>query len=93
MLIFSEISFQLNSYDDGFGFSCLKAAYHFNIKGRMDYSSNAGAIIKAEGDSRNIREFLHWMEGNVMEIHGLQYSNSTLDTTRFKEFDLFRHSG
>jgi acylphosphatase len=89
----SEISFIRNNYEDGFGFTCLKAAYHFDIKGRMDYSSETGVTIQAEGETRNIKEFLHWIHGNVLEIYGLKYINTPVDNSRFKEFDLYRHAG
>jgi acylphosphatase len=93
MLTKADIRFRRSNYEDGFGFSCLKAAYHFGIKGRMDYSIHDGVMIKAEGESKNVREFLHWIEGNVYEIDGLQYSYVPSDETKFKEFDLCRHFG
>ena len=93
MLLKADIRFRRNQYDDGFGFTCLKAAYHFGIKGRMDYSKKDGVVIKAEGESRSIREFLHWIEGNAFEINELNYSHSPIDQSRFREFDLFRHAG
>lgn len=93
MLLKADIRFKRNQYDDGFGFTCLKAAYHFGIKGRMDYSKIDGVVIKAEGESQCIREFLHWLEGNAFEINELSYSQSPLEQITFKEFDLFRHVG
>jgi acylphosphatase len=93
MLMQSEIRFIRNNSEDGFGFSCLKAAYHFDIKGRMDYSSDTGVTIQAEGEIQNILEFLHWMHGNVLDVHGLQYINTPTGINRFKEFDLYRHAG
>ncbi|MBK7213463.1 MAG: acylphosphatase [Bacteroidales bacterium] len=91
MLVQSEISFIRDNYEDGFGFNCLKAAYHFDIKGRMDYSNKSGVTIQAEGEIHNIREFLHWIHGNALLIRDIQYINIQTDTGRFKEFDLYRH--
>jgi len=89
----ADIRFRRDQYDDGFGFTCLKAAYHFGIKGRMDYSDKDGVIINAEGEPTKIREFLHWIEGNAFQINELHYTHDSLDHFRFKEFDLYRHAG
>jgi hypothetical protein len=91
MLTKADIRFRRSNYEDGFGFSCLKAAYHFGIKGQMDYSTHDGVTIKAEGELHNVREFLHWIEGNALDLQGLHYSHAPADTTIFKEFDLCRH--
>ena len=32
MVTYSEISFYRLSYEDGFGFACMKAAYNFGIE-------------------------------------------------------------
>jgi acylphosphatase len=91
MLLKADIRFRKLSSDDGFGFTCLKAAYHFGIKGRMDYSAQEGVAIHAEGDSKNIREFLHWIEGQAFDFQGLKYTHSPSDRHLFKEFDLYKH--
>ena len=90
MLLRAEIRFRRSTYDDGFGFTCLKAAYHFGIRGRMEYSNNSGVTIHAEGETPDVRQFLHWFEGIAFELKELHYSHSPAEGNRYQEFDLLR---
>jgi acylphosphatase len=63
----ASIRFRKKSYDDGFGFACLKAAYSFDITGRMDYCPEKGVSILAEGEPARISEFLMWLEQNITD--------------------------
>lgn len=86
----AEIHFKRSTYDDGFGFTCLKAAYHYGIKGYMEYCDRSGVTIKAEGENSDVRQFLHWFEGIAFELQGLNYSHAPADENQFMEFDILR---
>lgn len=90
MMIHSEISFIRQRSDDGFGFDCMKAAYLFGITGRMDY--NHRVKIQAEGEQRNVDEFIAWIKENAKDTEQLQFHNSFTYSGKYKEFDIFRQS-
>ena len=87
-----EIRFKRKSYEDGFGFSCMKAAYLFGITGRLDYSPENGVRILAEGDQGMMSEFVKWIETNVNDSHNLFFNNSLNYSGKYKEFDIYRHT-
>jgi len=92
MPAFSEIRFERKSYDDGFGFKCMKNAYHYRIKGRMDYSESWGIRILMEGDEEDVIAFIEWIEQNIQEtIDTLQHTYLNY-SGHFTEFDIYRHT-
>ncbi len=92
MPAFSEIRFERKSYDDGFGFECMKTAYRLRIKGRMDYSASSGVRILMEGDEKDVIAFIEWIEQNIQEtIHTLQHTYLNY-SGHFTEFDIYRHT-
>jgi acylphosphatase len=82
-----EITFLRDSYDDGFGFLCMKSAYHYHITGNMHYGPSIGVFIHAEGESDNIDDFLRWI--NQLAMQQAKITNKSLTTERlYKEFDI-----
>lgn len=82
-----EITFLRDTYDDGFGFLCMKAAYQYHITGKMLYGPSTGALIHAEGESDNILDFLQWI--SKLEKKKTKITKKTLTKERlFKEFDI-----
>jgi acylphosphatase len=92
MMMHTEIIFKRKSYEDGFGFDCMKAAYLFGITGRMDYGPEVGVRIEAEGEESRITKFIKWIETNGKNSDNMLYTNSSEYDGKFKEFDIFRHS-
>lgn len=92
MMMHTEIIFKRKSYEDGFGFACMKAAYLFGITGRMDYGTESGVRIEAEGEEGRITEFIKWIENNGKNSDNILYTNSLEYDGKYKEFDIFRHS-
>ena len=92
MKTYAEISFAKKNYDDGFGFTCMKAAYQFGITGRMDYSPELGVKIQAEGEQADIEDFMLWIKSNNDNTIKFEFAKHLNSGTKFKEFDIFRHS-
>jgi len=92
MITYSEISFIRTGYDDGFGFACMKAAYGFGIRGRMDYGPETGVKILAEGENSQISEFMHWIRTNIKDVNHLIFLTKTNSYGKFQEFDIYMHS-
>lgn len=90
MLVKAEIKFSRNHFDDGFGFSCMKAAYTHCIKGKMDYSALKGVHMIVEGDSVEMDEFLDWLKSDSRQVELLELHKSELNKMNFKEFDIYR---
>lgn len=88
----ADISFRKKSYEDGFAFTCMKAAYQHGITGRMDYSMETGVKIQAEGEQQRIEEFIKWIEINIKDTYNILFYNSLNYSGNFKEFDIYRHS-
>jgi acylphosphatase len=92
MMAHAEISFKRKSYEDGFGFSCMKAAYLFGITGRMDYGHKTGVRIQAEGEQGRIAEFIKWIKANANGVDNILYQRSFTCSGAFKEFDIYLHT-
>jgi acylphosphatase len=92
MLTYSEILFKRNSYEDGFGFECMKRAYQLRLKGRMDYSLEGGVRILIEGEKENISSFLEWIELNIKETIDTLYHTYLNYSGHYTEFDIYRHT-
>ncbi|MBL7905632.1 MAG: hypothetical protein JNL22_11475, partial [Bacteroidales bacterium] len=43
---FDEIRFSRKSFEDAFGFECMKMAYKLKLKGRMDYGPDMKSVIR-----------------------------------------------
>ncbi|HCT70073.1 MAG: hypothetical protein VB072_02470 [Lentimicrobium sp.] len=88
----SMITFHRATYDDGFGFACMQAAYKLGICGRMDYSPFQGVTILAEGEEDNLSAFIDWIIQHAGYIN--HFSNQQLNRQPFnyKEFDIYRHT-
>jgi len=91
MMMHAVISFTRKSYEDGFGFDCMKAAYLFGITGRMDYGTESGVRIEAEGEESMITEFIKWIENNGKIYDNTLSTRSIECNAKFKEFDIYRH--
>jgi acylphosphatase len=93
MINAAEIRFDKTSFDDGFGFSCMKAAYMCGVKGRMEYGPEMGVRIIVEGEEKVIAEFIRWLEDNVKDSVNLVIVYSFSPEYRYKEFDLYWQPG
>ncbi len=91
MTLHGEVTFRRKSFDDGFGFACMKAAYQLGITGRMDYNSETGAKIIMEGDGKQLNNFLEWIKKNFTDVSELLFSATICTKQAYKEFDIYRH--
>ncbi|KAF0199577.1 MAG: hypothetical protein FD166_5 [Bacteroidetes bacterium] len=92
MITYSEISFIRKSYEDGFGFACMKAAYGFGIRGRMDYGPETGVKILAEGEHDQISDFVNWIRTNIKDVNHLLFLTTINYSGKYQEFDIYRHT-
>jgi hypothetical protein len=92
MIMHAEISFAKKNHDDGFGFDCMKTAYSFGLTGRMDYGTNVGVVIQAEGEQGMIDGFVTWIKVNIKDADHICCHTSQTESKKFKEFDIFKHT-
>jgi hypothetical protein len=90
MLVQAEIRFSRDHFEDGFGFSCMQAAYSHCIKGKMEYSTSSGVHMIVEGDSEEMDEFLCWLGSDSRRVERLILQKNELNKMNFKEFDIYR---
>ena len=88
---FNEITFSRKSFEDAFGFECMKMAYKLNLKGRMDYGPETRAIIRLQGDQENKNRFLMWLRSSIGETSETLYFFQSDNIRIFNEFDIYRH--
>ena len=89
-MVHSDISFRKRKFDDGFGFTCMKAAYSLEIKGIMIYGFDSRVVIEAEGDHTKMEEFLMWLKINTKEEKEGIVCLKGVYTGKFSEFDIYR---
>ena len=88
---FNEIRFSRKSFEDAFGFECMKMAYKLRLKGRMDYGPDMKSVIRLQGDNEDKNKFLNWLRSNIEEsLDSLDYTNSD-SKNNYDEFDIYRH--
>jgi acylphosphatase len=88
---FDEIRFSRKSFEDAFGFECMKMAYKLKLKGRMDYGPDMKSVIRLQGESQDKNKFLDWVRSNIEEsLDSLDYTNSD-SKINYDEFDIYRH--
>lgn len=90
MLVRAEIRFSRSHFEDAFGFSCMKAAYTHFVKGKMEYSIAKGVFMIVEGNSKEVYNFLDWLNKSTNGIEKLDMNFRELSRLHFKEFDIYR---
>jgi hypothetical protein len=92
MLVRAEIRFTRPHFEDAFGFSCMKAAYSHFVKGKMEYSIAKGVFMIIEGNSKQVYEFLEWLNQASTGIDKLHMYLHELKALNFKEFDIYQEA-
>jgi acylphosphatase len=70
----------------GFRFSCLEAAYRYEIKGFVKNKSNGSVYIEAEGEEENLKAFKDWCKKGPVWA---RVSDIEEDQGSLKEFNSF----
>jgi acylphosphatase len=87
-----EICLRNTHYELGFGFAIMKMAYRLGITGRMDYIPGMNIEIQAEGEQREIADFIQWTTDQVKNPDHIQLKKIRNCKRKFKEFDIYLHS-
>ena len=72
----------------GFAFQIMKAADKFQICGNIKYASIDTAIIVAEGNKKNIDEFVSWCEIGIPEAGKLNMQITSNIYMGFNKFSI-----
>jgi acylphosphatase len=87
-----EICLRNTQYELGFGFASMKMAYRFGITGRMDCIPGMNIKIQAEGEQREIADFIQWITDQEKNQDHIQLKETRKCSRKFKEFDIHLHS-
>jgi acylphosphatase len=89
MLIHTEIRFIKKQFEDGFGFTCMKAAYSFGITGKMEYGQDLMVVIHSEGEESGMAQFIQWLESDAKDPDEVIYAKSMDYSGKYTEFDIY----
>ncbi|MCF8368842.1 MAG: acylphosphatase [Bacteroidales bacterium] len=74
----------------GFRFSCMEAAYKFNISGNVRNMTDGSVYIKAEGEEENLEKFAEWCRKGPVWAKVMRFRQEEGELENFNSFEILR---
>ncbi|MCB2220395.1 MAG: acylphosphatase [Bacteroidetes bacterium] len=72
----------------GFRFSCMEAAYKYNIKGFVRNRSDRSVYIEAEGEEENLNAFREWCAKGPVWARVVEVEQEEGEVQDFNSFEI-----
>jgi acylphosphatase len=74
----------------GFRFSCMEAAYRFEIKGFVKNKSDGSVYVEAEGNEENLNQFIKWCHKGPAWARVMNVEVQGGELKNYKSFEIAR---
>jgi acylphosphatase len=72
----------------GFRFSCMEAAYKYNVRGFVKNRSDRSVYIEAEGEEEDLEKFRQWCRKGPLWARVNQFREEPGELKNFESFEI-----